>query len=66
MNEYKDSMYEIAKGNIENPTITLGTGDEEMIFEGHNARIFATGVLVGLKSKDGAVKVDIDLNKSAT
>lgn len=66
MGEYKDGMYEIAKGNIENPVITIESEGEEMVFKGNNARIFAIGVLVGLRDKEDQLDIDIKLNINGT
>lgn len=46
----KEKMYKIASGQIENPSLTLEVDGQIQEFFGREAKCFAFGFLVGLKS----------------
>lgn len=58
---YKDAMYKIAQGQIEQPKIEIESEGEIMVFTGKDARCFAIGVLTGLRANDDGISLDIDV-----
>jgi hypothetical protein len=46
----KNTVSQIASGQIENPVIEVMIDGEKFIAKGKDARFFAVGVLVGIKS----------------
>lgn len=60
MDDLRASMLLIASGQIENPGIEMEVEGEMMSFSGREAKVFAVGVLTGLK----AVVSDVTLDNS--
>jgi hypothetical protein len=50
MNIDKHTVTQIASGEIENPVIEVMIDGEQFIATGKDARFFAVGILVGIKS----------------
>ena len=45
----RETLYLVASGEIESPSLELEVNGHKEIFDGHDARVFAFGVLAGLK-----------------
>ena len=47
--KHVDTLYQIASGQIDKPSVGMEIDGEVQKFEGRDARVFAIGVLAGLK-----------------
>jgi hypothetical protein len=61
---HADSLYQVASGQIENPSIELEIEGEKQKFEGRDARVFAIGILAGLKIGRDNVQANLETNFS--
>lgn len=54
----KKVLYEMASGKIENPSLELEVEGEIQKFEGRDARVFAFGMLAGIKAATDGMNVE--------
>lgn len=62
MSDKRQALYEVASGQIENPSIEIEVDGETQKFEGRDARCFAFGMLAGLKAARDEYSVDAKFN----
>ena len=51
MQELRNYLYDVASGEIEDPSLTLMIDGMEHTFKGAEAKVFAFGMLAGMKAK---------------
>ena len=49
MSDLKKDLLALAKGEIEDPQVTIEVDGENLVFEGYSAKVFAIGALYGMK-----------------
>jgi hypothetical protein len=47
----KDSLYQVATGALKEPKLEFEINGEVQVFEGRDARVFAFGMLAGIKAE---------------
>ena len=57
----RESLYLIASGQIENPSIELEVDGERQSFFGRDAKVFAFGMLAGLKAAKDDFAAEINI-----
>jgi len=58
------TLFNVVTGKIKDPVLELEVDGENQIFKGREAKVFAFGVLTGMKTNDKGVS--INLNKDAS
>ncbi len=58
MTTNKQHLYQVASGAIENPSIEIEVDGETQKFEGRDAKLFAFGMLAGLKAAKEEFSLD--------
>lgn len=54
----KETLMEVANGEMAEPYLELEIAGEMQVFEGRDARVFAFGMLAGMKSAESNVTVN--------
>ena len=57
----KDSLYKIATGQISEPLLELEVDGNIQVFRGRDAKVFAFGMLAGMKAEREGCATNLDI-----